>query len=198
MVIRYNNLALLWGEDWKSTISKFKSIETWKDKHTLKNWKWGRGRLSYPRIHDVLPPVDGVSDHGWVDIVFSGAGVWSLANVVVAEPTGAGMVDSAAHAYLFLGTLQPKSIHGGGLCCLVQWWPFLSFSFRWCLWGFASYFGSVSLILCYLGGWVSPLLPGSQWLRPSFDNGLQWCFSGRRPSLFKGGPRLWILGQLDR
>ncbi|CAM6110377.1 unnamed protein product [Calypogeia fissa] len=45
----------------------------------------------------VLPTVDGIPDRRRADIVFSRAGVQSLADVVVADPTGASMVSSAAH-----------------------------------------------------------------------------------------------------
>ncbi|CAM6086617.1 unnamed protein product [Calypogeia fissa] len=45
----------------------------------------------------VLPTVDGIPDRRWADIVFSRAGVRALVDVVVAYPTGASMVSSAAH-----------------------------------------------------------------------------------------------------
>ncbi|CAM6087761.1 unnamed protein product [Calypogeia fissa] len=45
----------------------------------------------------VLPVVDGIPDRRRADIVFSRAGVRALADVVVADPTGASMVSSAAH-----------------------------------------------------------------------------------------------------
>ncbi|CAM6088894.1 unnamed protein product [Calypogeia fissa] len=45
----------------------------------------------------VLPAIDGISDRRRADIVFSWAGVRALADVVVADPTGASMVSSAAH-----------------------------------------------------------------------------------------------------
>ncbi|CAM6099499.1 unnamed protein product [Calypogeia fissa] len=45
----------------------------------------------------VLPAVDGIPDRRRADIVFSRAGVRALADVVVADPTGASMVSSAAH-----------------------------------------------------------------------------------------------------
>ncbi|CAM6086720.1 unnamed protein product [Calypogeia fissa] len=45
----------------------------------------------------VLPAVGGIPDRRRADIVFSRAGVQSLADVVVADPTGASMVSSAAH-----------------------------------------------------------------------------------------------------
>ncbi|CAM6107375.1 unnamed protein product [Calypogeia fissa] len=41
--------------------------------------------------------VDDIPDRRRADIVFSQAGVQSLADVVVADPTGASMVSSAAH-----------------------------------------------------------------------------------------------------
>ncbi|CAM6102357.1 unnamed protein product [Calypogeia fissa] len=45
----------------------------------------------------VLLAVDGIPDRRRADIVFSRAGVRALADVVVADPTGASMVSSAAH-----------------------------------------------------------------------------------------------------
>ncbi|CAM6098052.1 unnamed protein product [Calypogeia fissa] len=45
----------------------------------------------------VLPAVDGILDRRRADIVFSWAGVRALADVVVADPTGASMAVSAAH-----------------------------------------------------------------------------------------------------
>ncbi|CAM6100549.1 unnamed protein product [Calypogeia fissa] len=45
----------------------------------------------------VLLVIDGIPDRRWADIVFSRAGVRSLADMVVADPTGASMVSSAAH-----------------------------------------------------------------------------------------------------
>ncbi|CAM6126106.1 unnamed protein product [Calypogeia fissa] len=45
----------------------------------------------------VLPVVHGIPDRRWEDIVLSQAGVGALADVVVADPTGASMVSSAAH-----------------------------------------------------------------------------------------------------
>ncbi|CAM6087665.1 unnamed protein product [Calypogeia fissa] len=45
----------------------------------------------------VLPAVDGIPDRRRADIVFSRAGVWALADMVVADPTGASMVSLAAH-----------------------------------------------------------------------------------------------------
>ncbi|CAM6108831.1 unnamed protein product [Calypogeia fissa] len=45
----------------------------------------------------VLPAVDGIPDRRRADIFFSQAGVRSLADVVVADPTRASMVSSIGH-----------------------------------------------------------------------------------------------------
>ncbi|CAM6120824.1 unnamed protein product [Calypogeia fissa] len=45
----------------------------------------------------VLPAIDSIPDRRRENIVFSRAGVRALVDVVVADPTGASMVSSAAH-----------------------------------------------------------------------------------------------------
>ncbi|CAM6129870.1 unnamed protein product [Calypogeia fissa] len=58
---------------------------------------WDGGyHVSTEQTH-VLPAVDGIPDRRRADIVFLQAGVRALADVVVADPTGASMVSSAAH-----------------------------------------------------------------------------------------------------
>lgn len=117
-----------------------------------------------------------------------GGGERSLADVVVADASGAGMIDSAT----FRDMLQQRQPWLQEEAYAVR---FSSYLFPPLLWIHIShYFGWVSFIMFYLGGWVMSITPWSLCILPSFVNGLRWLSSGSRHSLSIGVPTELVLG----
>ncbi|CAM6100755.1 unnamed protein product [Calypogeia fissa] len=72
----------------------------------------------------VLPTVDGIPDWRQANIVFSRAGMQSLVDVVVSDPTGASMVSSAAPGgcpHPWACNLSCGPTQGGGVCHSPSW-----------------------------------------------------------------------------
>ncbi|CAM6103962.1 unnamed protein product [Calypogeia fissa] len=117
----------------------------------------------------VLSAVDGILDTRRADIVFLRAGVRALADVVVADPTGASMVSSAAHipghAASHAARLKEEAYavrHSGDL-----FYPFAIEEYlgRF-IWPWTGSFGPRRPF-----AWSGGRTPRSRWLRPFLGSG---------------------------
>ncbi|CAM6120392.1 unnamed protein product [Calypogeia fissa] len=141
----------------------------------------------------VLPAVDGIPDRRCANLVLSWAGVRVRADVVVADPTRASIVSSAAHIPGRMAShaaqLKEEAYairHNGDL-----FYPFALEVFGALHWALDQFLRS-SAAFCV----ERRPYPRSWWLQPFLGNGCRLHSRGLRPLRSSGGLRQLVLEHL--